>query len=443
MQRNTCRTAIMSVGLVGAVLLAVSCSDSGSGQTASLDPVDQDISFVGSSMPRDTAPAVPDGELAQLADGNAAFAFDLYAQLRGADGNLFYSPYSISLALAMLYGGARGDTELEMADALHFTLSQQQLHPAFNSLDLELTSRGEGAQGQDGQPFRLRIANAAWGKTGYSFEQDYLDLLALNYGAGLRLLDFASDPDAARVTINQWVADSTEGRIEDLLPAGSIPPDTRLVLTNAIYFNAAWLSQFEQSATRTGTFTTAGGGEVSVPFMNQTEHFGYWRGDGYQAVELPYDGNEIAMVILVPDHGAFASFEAGLSAERIAAITDSLTSTYLALSMPKFTIDGDGFSVKTTLQALGMRDAFASGSANLSGIDGTRYLFVSDVHHKAFVAVDEQGTEAAAATGVVIVPTCLPPDPIPVAIDRPFIFFIRDIETEAVLFVGRVVNPGA
>lgn len=437
---------IRGVGVVSTIvaLLALSCSDSDLEQaTAPVEPVDQEITFLSSSVARDTAPQVPGDVLAELTGGNSACAFDLYAQLRSRDGNLFYSPYSISLALAMLYGGARGNTELEMADALHFTLSQQQLHPAFNSLDLALSSRGQGAQGQDGEPFRLRIANSVWGQNGYTFEQDYLDLLALHYGAGMRLIDFGSDPESARITINQWVSDSTEGRIEDLLPPGSIQTLTRMVLTNAIYFNASWLSQFDEDATTTGEFTTHDGSRVTVPFMNQTEHFQYARGDGFEAIELPYDGNELSMVLIVPDRGAFSSYESNMSAQRISDAVDSLAPGYVALSMPKFTIEGDGFSVRSMLQALGMVDAFSPGDADLSGIDGTRTLYVSDVVHKAFVAVDEHGTEAAAATAVIVGNTSLPPQPIAMVIDRPFIFFIRDIETDAILFVGRVVNPAA
>ncbi|MBD3243822.1 MAG: hypothetical protein GF331_24740, partial [Chitinivibrionales bacterium] len=333
--RSISKHHLTTIVLAVAALMAVSCSDPGPDQAAPTDPVDQQVTLLRSSVARDTTPQVAQDVLAELTSGNTAFAFDLYEQLRRTDGNLFYSPYSISLALAMLYGGARGDTEAEIADALHFTLSQQLLHPAFNHLDLTLTSRGEGAQGQDGEPFRLRIANSVWGQTGYSFEQDYLDLLARNYGAGMNLLDFASDPESARTTINNWVSDSTEGRIDNLLPPGSIVPLTRMVLTNAIYFNAAWEYQFEESATESGEFTTVDGIRLTVPFMRQTEHFGYKRGDAYEVIELPYDGNELSMVIIAPDSGDFSWSEKGMNAATITAAIDSLNTRRVDLSMPK------------------------------------------------------------------------------------------------------------
>ncbi len=394
-----------------------------------------------SEKERETSPDVSQTDMTTLVDGNSAFAFDLYQALSEADGNLFYSPYSISLALAMTYAGARGDTEQQMADTLNFILPQDRLHPAFNSLDLELGSRGEGAEGKDGEGFRLNVVNAIWGQKDYAFLSQFLDLLAENYGAGLRVLDFISAPEESRITINDWVSDQTEGRIEDLIPPGLINSLTRLVLTNAIYFNAAWQYPFPEDVTEDGSFYLLDGGEVTVPMMRQTESFGYAEGDGYQAVELLYDGGELSMVILLPQAGNFEAFEDSLDAQQVDGIIGGLEGRQVALAMPKFEFESE-FSLRGTLSAMGMPIAF-SGDADFSGMTGNRDLFIADVIHKAFVSVDEAGTEAAAATAVVMELTAVPGEPVEVTIDRPFIFLIRDIETGAILFVGRVLNPSA
>lgn len=392
-----------------------------------------------SDKQRTTSPDVAPTNLADLVDGNSAFAFDLYQAMRAEKGNFFYSPHSISLALAMTYAGARGETERQMTDVLHFNLSQDHLHPAFNGLDLELARRGEGAEGKDEEGFRLNIVNALWGQEGYEFLPEFLDLLAENYGAGLRLLDFASASEESRVTINDWVSEQTEDRIKDLIPQGAIDPLTRLVLTNAIYFNAAWSNPFEPSMTEDGTFYLLDGGEVTVPMMRQTESFGYTEGEGYQAVELPYDGWELSMVILLPNAGEFEEFESSLDAEQVDAIIEALARREVALTMPKFEFDSN-FSLSQSLATMGMQAAFTE-SADFSGMTGNRDLFISDVIHQAFVSVDEAGTEAAAATAVIMAEMAAPAMPIEVTMDHPFIFMIRDIQTGAILFVGRVADP--
>ena len=321
-------------------------------------------------------------------------------RLEKKEGNLFYSPYSISLALAMTYAGARGETAEQMADTLKFLLEQERLHPAFNWLDAELASRGEGAQGKDGEGFRLNIVNAIWGQKDYSFLSTFLDILAENYGAGLRILDFITETEASRLAINQWVSNQTEERIKDLIPEGAIDALTRLVLTNAIYFNAAWEYPFDEKVTADGPFYLLDGGQVIVPMMKQTESFGYTEGEGYQAVELLYDGGELSMVILLPASGKFEAFEEGLQAQQVDAIINGLQTTQVTLTMPKFEFESE-FSLKDTLAEMGMPIAF-SGGADFSGMTGNPELFISDVVHKAFVAVDEAGTEAAAATAVIM-----------------------------------------
>jgi serpin B len=431
------RKILLSILLVGLLVSLIGCEEArtpsseepGSGNGAG-------IQLALSAKQRVTSPSVGAPDLTALVDGNSAFAFDLYKALSEEEGNLFFSPYSISQALAMTYAGARGETEQQMAETQHFILSQSNLHPAFNALDLELASRGEDAKG-----FRLNIVNAIWGQKNYKFLDAFLDVLAENYGAGLRLLDFINASEDSRLTINDWVSDQTEDRIKDLIPQGAIDEATRLVLTNAIYFNAAWLNPFQKEATQDGTFYLLDGSEVSVPMMSQIESLGYTDGDGYLAVELPYDGSELSMVILLPDEGEFEAFEGSLDVELADGIINDMEYRQVALAMPKFEFESE-FSLAEALSAMGMPIAF-SGAADFSGMTGNRELTIADVLHKAFVSVDEAGTEAAAATAVIMELTAMPEEPVQVTVDSPSIFLIRDIETGSILFVGRIMNPTA
>jgi len=408
------------------------------GLVACAQPVSSEV--LQSDKQRVTSPVATQAGLATLVDGNSAFAFGLYQALREADGNLFYSPYSISLALAMTYAGARGETEKQMTDTLHFDLLQNRLHPAFNNLDLELGRRGQGAKGKDGEGFRLHIVNAIWGQKDFKFLPEFLDLLAENYGAGLRTLDFMKASEQSRIIINKWVSDQTEERIKDLIPQGTIDELTRLVLTNAIYFNAAWQYPFEKDATSNSAFYLLNGDKITVPMMRQAESFGYAEGDGYQVVELPYDGRELSMLVLLPQTNRFELFEESLNAQRVDDIVKNLNTREVVLTMPKFEFESS-FGLKKTLTAMGMPVAFSAG-ADFSGMTGNPDLFIGEVLHKAFVSVDEVGTEAAAATAVIMELTAMPGEPVEVTIDRPFIFLIRDIESATILFIGRVVNPG-
>jgi serpin B len=423
------RPTVLSTALLGALLAAAGCTDAA-------DP-SAPGEILRSDLARDTAPDVPEADRAALREGNTAFALKLHGQLRDEPGNLFYSPHSISTALAMTYAGARGETEAQMAAALSYTLPQDQLHAAKNWLDLELASRGEGAKAADGGGFRLRVTNATFGQTGYGFLADFLDVLALHYGAGMALLDFAAAPDPAREAINDWVDAATEGRIGELLPQGSIADSTRLVLVNAIYFNAAWRDAFEESATADGVFA-APDGDVTVPMMQHESVYGYATDAAYDAVSLRYDGDELDMVIVAPAAGTFDAFEAELDAGALDAIFAALTPAELRLTMPRWETRFRADLVPS-LEALGMVDAF-SRDADFSGMDGTRELEITGVFHEAFVKVNEAGTEAAAATAVVVGPTSVP-DYLPVTIDRPFLFFIRDLDTGAILFIGRIVDP--
>ncbi|HLC23332.1 MAG TPA: serpin family protein [Dehalococcoidia bacterium] len=436
----------ISFFLVSAIVLGLA----GCGPTVSAQVVKSDKARI-------TEPAVEKADLDALVNSNNAFAFTLYQALRQAEGNLFYSPYSISEALGMTYAGARGDTEKSMAQVLNFTLSQDRLHPAFNSIDLQLAQRGQGAKGKDGEGFRLHVVNAIWGQKDYQFVPQFLDVLAQNYGTGLRILDFIKETEQSRITINDWVSQQTEQRIKDLVPPGAINTLTRLVLTNAIYFNAAWQYPFMTESTSSRAFNLLNGSSVMAPMMNQTEYFRYtegadyqappseyWRftaGADYQAVELPYDGEELSMLILAPGAGQFDAFEKALTAGALEGIIGALATKRVALTMPKFEFESS-FGLKKPLATMGMGVAFTT-DADFSGIDGKRDLLIQDVLHKAFVSVDEAGTEAAAATAVIIGTTSMPPPPVELTLDRPFIFLIRDIPTGTTIFVGRVLNPTA
>jgi serpin B len=391
-----------------------------------------------SDKPRLTSDAT-DAETAELVVGNSAFAFDLYQRLREEqDGNLFYSPYSISLALAMTYAGARGETEQQMATTMHYTLPRERLHPAFNALDTALTSYGDD---KDEDAFQLNIASAIWGQEGYKFLPTFLDTLAENYGAGLRTLDFVNKTEAARQTINDWVSDQTEEKIQDLIPKGMLDPLVRLVLTNAIYFNGKWVLPFEKSNTHDEPFTLLDGSTVSVPMMSQIGNFKYAEGNGYQAVESPYRDSSVAMLFILPEAGRFEEMQGTFSAESVTAITEDLTPQQVRLFVPKFTFESE-FNLSETLIQLGMPAAF--GNADFSGMTGNRDLFISDVVHKAFVAVDEEGTEAAAATAVIMKKGApMIEDAILMKLDHPFLFLIRDNDTGTILFIGRVLNPEA
>jgi serpin B len=388
---------------------------------------------------RITAPDALVDEFDSVVQGNNTFALDLYRSLQTRDGNLVFSPFSVSIALAMTYAGARTETESQMAQALHFDLPQERLHPAFNALDLELQETPP-ATSEEEEPLQLKIANSIWAEQTYSFLPEFLDTLARNYGAGVRLADFINAPEPARKEINAWVSDQTEDRIKDLIPEGVIDALTRMVLVNAIYFKADWLAQFDPDSTVDAPFHLLDGSEVSIPTMNQGLFVPYAQGDGWQAIELAYVGESAAMDILVPDEGRFEEFESGLDFETVSAILADLEPTPVQLALPKFEFTSQVGLVEP-LKALGMTDAFDEELADFSGMDGTHQLVISDVVHEAFVAVDEEGTEAAAATAVIVGVTSAPLFDVTLTIDRPFIFIIRDLDSGQILFIGRVLNP--
>lgn len=390
-------------------------------------------------------PDAPSADVQQVVDGGNAFALDLYRTLSAGDANIFYSPYSISTALAMTYAGAAGDTAAQMAQTLHYPLDPARLHPAFNALDLQI-SAGQKPASKDVQPFQLSVANSLWAQQDFQFRQEYLDLVGMNYGAGLRLLDFKSDPETPRQTINRWVEDQTNQRIKDLLPQGSLDTYTRLVLANAIYFKADWMNPFEASKTNPGPFHKLDGSQVDTPMMVYKHPAGlrYYQADGLQAVELSYVGGTVSMLILVPDSGNFDQVQSTLDAAQLDSVLSGLQDATVNLVLPKFQFAAD-YRMADTLKAMGMPDAFNVNKADFSGMDGERDLYIGGVFHKAFVAVDEKGTEAAAATGIVMeaASALINPSVVNLVVDRPFIFLIRHNPTGAILFMGRVMDPSS
>jgi serpin B len=393
--------------------------------------VSSGVKVVASEVERVTNPNVADSDLEAWASGHNDFAFRLYQAIREEGDNLFYSPYSISTALAMTYAGARGETATQMAEVLGFGLPQETLHPAMNVAAHSLAAQ---------ETLTLTIANSLWAQEGYEFLDAFLDTLARNYGAGLNLVDYM-DPVAreeARRAINAWVENETQGRIEDLIAEDMLTELTRLVLANAIYFKAEWERPF-LNGTRDDTFTLLDGSEVTVPMMSRRTGTLYLQDGTYEAVALPYTGGRMQMVVVLPAAGAFEEVESSLDAAFARNVVAQLTSSDVMLHMPRFSYDAR-LDLGETLEAMGMPDAFDPERADFSGMDGTSRLLISRVAHKAFVAVDEEGTEAAAATGVVVGVESMP---VEVRIDRPFIFFIHDTELDLILFVGRVLNPAA
>lgn len=399
-------------------------------------------------IPGGLSVAAQEGATGQLVDGNTAFALDLFGSFSKDDGNLLFSPYSISQALAMTYAGANGETATQMADTLHFTLDQSAVPTAFQTLNGDLVTRGTADADPDrGYPPRsLQIANGLWGEQTFPFSTAFSDQLAESYGAGLQPADFQNDPEGVRDEINQWVADHTGDKIQDIVPEGAITEDSRLVLANAVYFYGGWLLTFDESNTQDGNFTLVDGSTATVPFMHQQDRFSYTTGDGFQVIELPYAGSQFAFTIILPDDGQFATVEQRLTPDFLTTALSQLGSRELVLAMPKFEFDYSA-SLADTLQALGMTDAFDPNLADFSGMldaSAPQPLAIGDVLHKAFIAVDENGTEAAAATTVLMAGAAAPVDkPLDVTIDHPFIFLIRDTQTGAILFMGRVMDPSA
>jgi serpin B len=388
-----------------------------------------------SDVPRSSADPAAAQDVRAAMD---AFSADLYKILAREPGNLVMSPYSVGVALAMTRTGAVGETSKQMDTVLHSALSKD-IHAGFNALEQMLAKRpGKYKVGDQTLELELATANRLWGQKDFTFERAFLDTLAKEYGAGMQIVDYKTAHEAARRTINDWVAARTRDRIKDLIAEGVLGADTRLVLTNAIYLKASWQFLFNDAVP--GVFHRADGSEAQAELMSQSETLAYGAGDGYQVVRLPYVGG-LSMVVIVPDAGKLASFERSLDGATLRRITTGLSTAQVVLSMPKFTFRSKAM-LKDALGELGMPIAFTD-RADFSGMTKQEPLEIADVIHQAFIAVDEKGTEAAAATAVVMRSVSAPLSPIELKIDRPFLFLIQDDETGAILFMGRLADPKA
>lgn len=389
------------------------------------------------------AGACPASEVEDLAADNTRFALKLYKELNDGSGNLFFSPYSISTAMAMTWGGARGETARQMAGALEFTLKpdkeggplgRERLHAAFGELQRSLRAAGGGKGGVE-----MSIANALWPQKNYPFLKSYLELIEAEYGSAGRPLDYRS-PEEARGVINRWVEGETRQKIKDLLPEGSIDSMTRMVLTNAIYFKGNWATQFKVKSTREMPFKLAADKIQKTPMMFQKGNFGYFQDAEVQVLEMPYKGEKVSMVVLLPRKvDGLAALEKNLAAEKLSGWLGKLRRVKVDTLFPKFKMTSR-FDLSSKLQNLGMKKAF--GDADFSGMDGTTKLYLSAVFHKAFVEVNEEGTEAAAATGAVVGLRSIRRGP-SFRADHPFLFLIRDKATGSILFLGRYARPAS
>jgi serpin B len=415
------------------------------------------LSVAQSAVVREPVGDVAQASIAAAVNANNAFALDLYAHVRESApaGNLLTSPVSASLALTMTYAGAKGATSTQMASALHFGTDSSAILEGQNALSQVLAQDASDALKSDtqsasasGSPapspddYAVQVVNSVWGQTSYPWAPSFLDVLAKNYGAGIYQEDFASQPDPARLAINAWVSDSTANKINDLLPAGSIDPNTRMVLVNAIHLKLPWATAFSKSNTAPSTFTTGSGGTVNDFAMTQSLETGYADDGQAQIVSLPLAGHALRVVIALP-HGDLATYEKGLSVSSMPF--QPLGSAQVALSLPKFAFTSPTFSLTAALMAMGMTDAFKPGIADFTGMcaqppDGR--LYVADVLQKAMIAAQETGIEAAAATAVILARHASISMPVAMVVNRPFLVAIVDA-TGAILFLGHIDDPTA
>jgi serpin B len=384
------------------------------------------------------APSLNAADQAEAVKGSNAFAVDLYAQLSKQPGNLFFSPESLSTAFGMAYAGARGQTAKEMEHVFHFTLPPEKLHPAMGALLAEMNAQHKG--------YELRVADALWAQQDANFEANYLKLVQSDYAAGFHRVNFRLSPETVRTTINAWVEKQTNDKIKDLISPGALNPATRLVLTNAIYFKGNWQDQFDKEATQKEEFHLSAAQWVMTSMMHRTGGYRYFDGGTFQALELPYSGNEISMVVLLPKQtDGLAALEQSFTSRSASDWIQKLEPVdKVILSLPRFTVTQQ-FELSSTLSAMGMPQAFSS-AADFSGMTGKPDFAISAAIHKAFIDVDEQGTEAAAATAVVMYATAMrrdfpEPPPIVFRADHPFLFILRDTKSGSMLFLGRVADP--
>lgn len=370
-----------------------------------------------------------------VADGNRAFAFSLYRQVASEPGNVFFSPYSISTALAMTYVGARGETAAQMQSAMHFPESPEALPAVWAAWQQQVDA------GDRNTNLALRVANSLWPDERHPFIDAYVATIRERFASDVFPVNFA-ETEAVRLRINTWVEEATEYLIKDLIKPGVLNPLTRMVLVNAIYFKGTWMTTFAPEVTRPQPFHLADGAVVEVPTMYGKMPARYATREGVQVLDLPYRGGEVSMLVVVPDTPErLAELERGLEAEELEGWLSGMEQTEVRVFLPKFTMTQQ-LGLKKTLQAMGMVVPFDETAANFAGMDGREgYLFISDVIHQAFVAVDEAGTEAAAATAVIMQARSMPRPSPEFRADRPFLFFIHERATGSILFAGRVMDP--
>jgi len=377
--------------------------------------------------------AVEERNLEIVAQSINKFSFDLYKKLKDKNKgkNLFYSPASISIALAMTYTGARGNTEKQMAKVLHFTLPQEHLYSTYSKLIENLKSNKD---------YELHIANALWLQKDYKYLPEFLNIMERYYKGRFNEVDYRTNPENARLKINNWVSKETKGKIKDILNPGDITTLTRLVLTNAIYFKGKWISEFNKQFTKDEDFYLINEKIIKVKMMFQENKFNYFENGKLQLLELPYKGDKISMVIILPKNlQKLESIENTINEKKLQEWIKNAVNTKVKTYIPRFKFT-QRYDLSTILKSIGMKDAFDGAKADFSGIDGRKDLYISKVIHKAFVEVNEEGTEASAATGVIMERTCIERT-VTFKANHPFIFLIRDKNTGCILFMGKIINP--
>jgi serpin B len=427
----------MTVCLTAASALLLACAPTlGGGEEAEASEEAAQVGQAGGGAPLD-----------RIVGGNTRFALHLYREIKG-DGNLFFSPYSVSAALAMTYAGARGETEREMAEVLGFPTVESPDEAAATAIREEVAAvLGSLEERLEAEPetrgYALHVANALWGQFGYPFLESYVAFVDEHLDAPLTLLDFVRETEASRQRINAWVEERTRERIKDLIPEGGVGEATRLVLTNAVYFKGDWAEEFNAKRTRDADFRGLSD-TTTVAMMTRKGDFGYFENEEAQVLEMPYEGGDLSMVVLLPKVGGAAglgALERALTPENLDAWIGAVHEREVTVHVPRFTMTWGSIDLKDHLEALGMRRAFSEGAADFTGMSEARDLFITGVFHKAFVEVNEQGTEAAAATGVVMAKTSIAP-PLVFRADHPFVFMIRDLSTGSILFLGRITDLG-
>jgi serpin B len=442
-------------------LLALGTLIAACGGSTESDPSGPGPEVAKSSLARDDASKVPAESVAAVVAADNAFGFDLFGKVRQGElaaKNALVSPASLSLALSMTYAGARGATADEMAKVLHFDKLGPAAHAAHNALDQALATRAgdalawatssakrSGASAPQPSDYRLRLVNSVWGDKSYTWETPFLDTLARSYGAGVYLADFVRQFEAERVRINGWVSDETQKKINDLIQPGGIDDATRMVLVNAVHLKLPWETPFELSMTRPGEFVRTDGSKVTASYMKETESVPYFEDDRAQVAAIPLSGRKVSLVVARPK-GDLPTFESGLDAAWWQAARSKAVSQPVALALPKFDFTTSSIKLKPALETLGMKAPFDPGAADFLGMcsrppNGER-LYVAEVVHKAMMAVDEHGVEAAAATAVIMAgATSVGPEPKALALDKPFVVAIVDEPTGAILFLGHVNDP--